>query len=88
MLCFSALVPYFTPMEYFSDKPGERGWYMALAAKRSAVAIIGILLLPLALSAATLRLEGERAWLKADGVPLSKVLQLFEQRGVEVLIDP
>lgn len=63
---------------------------MVSTAKRSAVAIIGILLLllPLALSAATLRLEGERVWLKADGVPLSEVLQLFEQRGVEVLIDP
>ena len=50
--------------------------------------IIGVLLLPLVLSAASLRIEGERAWLKADDVPLAKVLQLFEQRGVEVLIDP
>jgi len=33
-------------------------------------------------------MEGDRAWLKADGASLSKVLQLFEQRGVEVLIDP
>lgn len=56
--------------------------------RRSALVIIGVLLLPLVLSAASLRIEGERAWLKADDVPLSKVLQLFEQRGVEVLIDP
>ena len=50
--------------------------------------IIGILLLSIASHAATLRIEGERAWLKADGASLSKVLHLFEQRGAEVLIDP
>ncbi len=50
--------------------------------------ILGFLLLPLALSAATLRLEGDRAWLAADGAPLVKVLRLFEQRGAEVLVDP
>ncbi len=49
---------------------------------------LGFLLLPLLVSAASLRMEGERAWLEADGTPLPKVLQLFEQRGVEVLIDP
>ncbi|VGO11583.1 Thermophilic serine proteinase [Pontiella desulfatans] len=38
--------------------------------------------------AATLRIEGEHAWLDAEGAPLSKVLRLFEQRGAEVLIDP
>ena len=38
--------------------------------------------------AATLRMEGDRAWLTADGEPLSKVLHLFEQRGVQVLLDP
>jgi thermitase len=75
-------------MKFLSHKPSKPRWCIALAAKRSVVAIIGILLLPLALSATTLRLEGERAWLKVDGVPLAKVLQLFEQRGVEVLIDP
>ena len=48
----------------------------------------GILLLPLLASAATLRMEGDRAWLKVDEAPLSKVLQLFDQCGVEVLIDP
>jgi hypothetical protein len=47
-----------------------------------------MLLLPLAASAAMLRMEGDRAWLEADHAPLSKVLRLFEQRGVEVLIDP
>lgn len=46
------------------------------------------LLQPLLVSAASLRLEGDRAWLEAEGVPLAKVLALFEQRGVEVLIDP
>jgi len=50
--------------------------------------VLAILLLPLAASTATLRLEGDRAWLVADGMPLPKVLQLFEQRGVEVLVDP
>jgi len=49
---------------------------------------IGLLLLPLIASATTLRLEGDRAWLKAEGSSLPKVLQLFEQRGVEILIDP
>jgi hypothetical protein len=52
------------------------------------VVSIGVLFLPLVLSAALLRIEGERAWLKADDVPFSELLQLFEQRGTEVLIDP
>ncbi len=50
--------------------------------------IIGWLLLACAGHGATLRIEGEQAWLKADGMPLSKVLRLFEQRGVDVRIDP
>ena len=50
--------------------------------------VIGSLLIPLLVSSATLRLEGDRAWLTADEVPLPKVLELFAQRGVEVLIDP
>ena len=50
--------------------------------------IIGILFLGWSASGASLRIEGERAWLKAEGSPLSKVLQLFEQRGADVLIDP
>lgn len=49
---------------------------------------IGILFVPLLVSAATMRMEGDRVWLKAKDVPLAKVLHLFEQRGVEVLIDP
>jgi hypothetical protein len=49
---------------------------------------IGVVFFSLFAEAATLRVEGERAWLKVDGAPLSKVLHLFEQRGVEVLIDP
>lgn len=50
---------------------------------------LGILLfLPLIATATTLRLEGNRAWLSANNTPLPKVLELFEQRGVKVLIDP
>ncbi|WP_372806946.1 S8 family serine peptidase [Pontiella sp.] len=52
------------------------------------LAIASLLLLALPTLGATLRIEGERAWLAADGEPLSKVLRLFEQRGAEVLIDP
>ena len=52
------------------------------------VLLIGIFLIPLVVPAATLRLEGDHAWLDADETPLSNVLKLFEQRGVEVLIDP
>jgi hypothetical protein len=47
-----------------------------------------LLLLPVLASATELRMEGDRAWLKADGVQLSTVLRLFEQRGVKVLVDP
>ncbi|MEI6892893.1 MAG: S8 family serine peptidase [Pontiella sp.] len=50
--------------------------------------IIGTLLLGLSAQAASLRIEGNRAWLKSDGTSLSKILQLFEQRGARVLIDP
>jgi hypothetical protein len=46
------------------------------------------LLLTAAAPAASLRLEGDRAWLDAEGVPLVNILRLFEQRGVEVMIDP
>jgi len=55
---------------------------------QSVVVFIAVLLLPVILWAATLRIEGDRAWLKADNVPLLEVLQLFEQRGAEVFIDP
>jgi hypothetical protein len=50
--------------------------------------LIVFLLCPLLLPATTLRLEGDRAWLESEGATLSEVLRLFEQRGVEVLIDP
>lgn len=50
--------------------------------------IIGLLLMVLTTQAASLRIEGDRAWLQAEGAPLSKILQLFEQRGAKVLIDP
>ena len=66
----------------------KRRWCITLKIKHGIAAVIGILILPMLLSAASLRLEGERAWLMVDDVPLAKVLQLFEQRGVEVLLDP
>lgn len=47
-----------------------------------------LILLPLLAGATSLRLEGDHAWLEAEGAPLPKVLRLFEERGVEVLIDP
>ncbi|WP_372793991.1 S8 family serine peptidase [Pontiella sp.] len=50
--------------------------------------MIGIVFAAVLCRGAALRLEGGRAWLKAEGTPVSKVLQLFEQRGAEVLIDP
>ncbi|MCP4342160.1 MAG: S8 family serine peptidase [Desulfobulbaceae bacterium] len=75
-------------MKFFPHTHSKRGWCTGAVAKTSAVALIAILILHLPLSAATLRIEGERAWLKADDVSLYKVLQLFELRGVEVLIDP
>lgn len=77
-------------MQILSRKLAIPRWHITLAVKRSVVTIIGTLLLlqPLALSAATLRLEGERAWLKVDSVPLARVLQLFEQQGVKVYVEP
>ena len=53
-----------------------------------AIVFVSILFFSSLLSAASLRLEGERAWLKAEDVLLSEVLQLFEQRGARVFIDP
>ncbi len=57
---------------------------------RSKKAMIGgvLLLLPMLGSAASLRMEGDRAWLTAEDSSFSSVLQLFEQCGVVVLIDP
>ncbi len=46
------------------------------------------LLLPLMATGASLRMEGDRVWLNGEGASLPKVLALFEQCGVEVLIDP
>lgn len=46
------------------------------------------LVLAISTQAATLRIEGEHAWLKAEGTPLSDILRLFEERGAKVLIDP
>jgi hypothetical protein len=50
--------------------------------------IIGLVFWSVFSHAASLRIEGDRAWLKAEGTPLVQVLQLFEERGVEVLVDP
>lgn len=50
--------------------------------------IILLLLMPLMTRAASLRMEGDRVWLEGGGAPLPKVLGLFEQCGVKVLIDP
>jgi hypothetical protein len=54
---------------------------------RSKIAIL-FLFLPLIVPGASLRMEGDRAWLHAEGTPLPKVLALFERCGVEVMIDP
>lgn len=37
---------------------------------------------------ASLRIEGEQAWLKADGMSVLEVLYLFGERGVDVSVDP
>ena len=54
---------------------------------RLKIAIL-FLFMPLIVLSASLRMEGDRAWLVAEGTPLPKVLGLFEQCGVEVMIDP
>ncbi|MBN2162640.1 MAG: S8 family serine peptidase [Pontiellaceae bacterium] len=51
-------------------------------------AVILLFLLPLAAWSASLRMEGDRVWLDGGGASLVKVLRLFEECGVEVLIDP
>lgn len=50
---------------------------------------IAILLffVPLIVMGASLRMDGDRAWLDAKGTPLPKVLELFEKCGVEVRVD-
>ncbi len=54
---------------------------------RQKIAIL-LLLIPLTGMGASLRMEGDRAWLTAEDTTLPKVLELFEQCGVEVLVDP
>lgn len=75
-------------MNFSHKSMAKRRGCMARTSRRSALIMVGVLLWPLILSAASLRIDGERAWLEADNVPLIQVLQLFEQRGVEVWIDP
>ncbi len=65
----------------------SRGWALCSFVMKI-FPIIGILLAACSTPAAMLRIEGDQAWLKAEGAPLSKILHLFEERGVEVLIDP
>jgi len=50
--------------------------------------LIFLVVIPLVATATSLRLDGQRAWLEVEQAPLGQVLDLFEQRGVEVLIDP
>ena len=47
-----------------------------------------MLLLPWLSMAGSLRIEGDRIWLDGGGKSATKVLQLFEQCGVQVLVDP
>lgn len=74
-------------MKFHTD-PSKRSRCLKLKISRSGLIFIAVLFFPLILSAASLRIEGERAWLKADDEPLLEVLQLFEQRGAKVFIDP
>lgn len=64
-----------------------RCWHVALLVRYVALICLVSLILPLSLFAASLKIEGERAWLKADDEPLFEVLQRFEDRGIEVQID-
>lgn len=52
------------------------------------IALIVLILLPFWANAVSLRLEGDRVWLKGDGAPLSEILTQFEKCGVKVLLDP
>lgn len=75
-------------MKFIYNNLSERSRNLALEISHILLIFVAVLLLPPILSAASLRIEGNRAWLKADGKPLAEVLQLFEQRGAEVFIDP
>ena len=75
-------------MEMYNTTLLQKSWDHILKASSCTIILIGFLLFPLVLSAASLQIEGERAWLAADDEPLSEVLLLFEQHGAEVFIDP
>jgi hypothetical protein len=69
-------------------KRQKRSQHTYLSIKSCVFLFVGFFFLPLLLSAASLQIEGERASLKANEEPLSEILLLFEQHGVEVSIDP
>lgn len=62
--------------------------HLSINALRILVVLAAVLVLPPVLSAAALHLEGERAWLKADGESLAEIMQLFREQGAKVFIDP
>jgi thermitase len=86
--CFSVILTYRKGMNFSYTNLQKRIWALTLTMGRSAILLTGFLFLPLVLSAASLQIEGERAWLEADNEPLSEVLLLFEQQGIKVSIDP
>jgi hypothetical protein len=47
-----------------------------------------MLLTPLFAMGASLRMEEDRVWLDGGGASMMKVLQLFEQCGVDIMVDP
>ena len=51
-------------------------------------ATIACFLLPVLAWSASLRMEGDRVWLDGGNSSLTRVLELFEECGVSVLIDP
>lgn len=75
-------------MKFSYNTLKKRSRTLAQTMSRIAILLTGFLLLPVVLSAASLQIKGEQAWLKADNEPLSEVLLLFEQHGVAVSIDP
>ena len=75
-------------MNFTYTKRQKRSQRAYLSIKSCVFLFVVFFFLPLLLSAASLQIEGERAWLKASEEPLSEILLLFEQHGVEVSIDP
>ena len=75
-------------MNFPYTKRQKRSQRAYLSIKSCVFLFVVFFFLPLLLSAASLQIEGERAWLKASEEPLSEILLLFEQHGVEVSIDP